>query len=113
MVMSNKKMVQQKNNTKNNLPPIKQLDEYKMQLQNELAALLEFWIQNTPDGEFGGFYGKLDNFNKVEPYAPKGAVLNSRILWSFSAAYNLDGNKEYLKIAERAYHYIADHFIDK
>jgi mannobiose 2-epimerase len=106
-------MVQQKQIIENNLLSFKQLNEYKTELQNGLKALLEFWVRNTPDNEFGGFYGKLDNLNKVEPGAPKGSVLNSRILWSFSAAYNLSGNKEYLEMAERAYNYITDHFIDK
>ncbi len=44
---------------------------------------------------------------------PKGSVLNSRILWAFSAAYNLTGNLDYLYTAERAFDYVIDHFIDK
>src|SRR5450759_5831165 len=67
---------------------LQQLDQYKKELQNELSELLNFWQKNTIDNEFGGFYGKLDNSNKVFPHAPKGSVLNSRILWTFSAAYN-------------------------
>jgi mannobiose 2-epimerase len=61
----------------------------------------------------GGFYGKIDNDNRVIPGSPKGSVLNARILWSFSAAYNLTGKKLYLEIADRAYQYIVDHIIDK
>jgi mannobiose 2-epimerase len=38
--------------------------------------------------------------------------LVSRILWSFSAAYNLTKKKEYLTIAERAFQYLIDHFLD-
>ena len=45
--------------------------------------------------------------------SPKGAVLNSRILWAFSAAYNLTKNEDYLRTATRAFHYISSHFIDK
>ena len=92
---------------------LQQLDQYKKELQNELSGLLNFWQKNTVDKEFGGFYGKLDNSNKVFPGAPKGSVLNSRILWTFSAAYNLTGNMDYLDTAERAFRYIIDHFIDK
>ncbi len=92
---------------------LQQLDQYKKELQNELSELLNFWQKNTIDNEFGGFYGKLDNSNKVFPHAPKGSVLNSRILWTFSAAYNLTGNMDYLNTAERAFVYIIDHFIDK
>jgi mannobiose 2-epimerase len=90
-----------------------QLELYKKELQEELSAILYFWHRHTPDTAMGGFYGKLDNFNKVFNDAPKGSVLNSRILWAFSSAFNLTGNNDYLNVAERAFEYIVDHFIDK
>ena len=89
------------------------LQKYKSDLENELKEILSFWQNNTIDKEFGGFYGRLDNTNHVFPNAAKGSVLNSRILWSFSAAYNLTANTEYLHFAERAFQYIITHFIDK
>jgi mannobiose 2-epimerase len=39
--------------------------------------------------------------------------LNCRILWSFSAGFNLTANPGYLGIAERAFQYITENFIDK
>jgi mannobiose 2-epimerase len=39
-------------------------------------------------------------------------VLNARILWTFSAAYNANPDPRYLEIANRAYQYIMDHFLD-
>ncbi len=97
----------------NDIVSVPRLEEYKKELQNELSAILNFWQENTIDKEFGGFYGKLDNSNKVFPTAPKGSVLNSRILWTFSAAYNLTENIAYLNTAEMAFSYIIDHFVDK
>lgn len=97
----------------NDIVSVPRLEEYKKELQNELSAILNFWQENTIDKEFGGFYGKLDNSNKVFPAAPKGSVLNSRILWTFSAAYNLTENIAYLNTAEMAFSYIIDYFIDK
>jgi len=44
--------------------------------------------------------------------AVKGAVLNARILWSFSAAYNLTRDEHLLVVAERSLSYVLDHFID-
>ncbi|RYZ28135.1 MAG: N-acyl-D-glucosamine 2-epimerase, partial [Chitinophagaceae bacterium] len=41
------------------------------------------------------------------------SVLNSRILWSFSAAFNYTKNKEYKVLAERAFQYLSNHFVDK
>jgi cellobiose epimerase len=91
----------------------RELDIYKEELKTELENILRYWINNTMDNTYGGFYGKIDNDNVVIPDAPKGCVLNARILWSFSAAYNLSNKKEYLEVANRAYAYITDHGIDK
>ena len=97
----------------NDILPLNTLKKYKSELENELSEILGYWQKNAIDKEFGGFYGKLDNFNKVFHEAPKGSILNSRILWTFSAAYNLNGNEDYLYVAERAFQYIVTHFIDK
>ena len=89
------------------------LENYQKDLKHELFRILDFWQQNTIDKTNGGFYGKIDNENKIFQEAPKGSVLNSRILWTFSAAYNLTKNTAYLIVAERAFRYIRDFFIDK
>jgi cellobiose epimerase len=78
------------------------INTYKKDLSAELGNIMDYWINNTQDIVEGGFYGKIDNDNQVIPASPKGSVLNARILWSFSAAYNLTGKKEYLEIADRA-----------
>jgi mannobiose 2-epimerase len=89
------------------------LEKYKTDLENELLQILGFWQENTIDKANGGFYGKINNDNKIFVEAPKGSVLNSRILWSFSASFNLTKNPEYLQTAEIAFTYVRDHFIDK
>ena len=88
------------------------LSGLKDELSAELTDILDYWINHTIDEQYGGFFGKIDNYNEVDYQAPKGSVLNARILWAFSAAYNLNGKEEYLKIAERAYQYITNYFID-
>jgi mannobiose 2-epimerase len=89
------------------------LRQYKEEMENELEEILSWWMETTLDEKNGGFIGKIDHDNKIYPDAPKGSVLNSRILWTFSSAYILTSNKEYLKIAERAFDYLTAHFIDK
>ena len=91
---------------------IKQLGIYKKELNDELGRILKYWADLTPDNAHGGFYGKIDNDNQVTPGAPKGAVLNARILWTFSAAYNLKHESVNLELAHRAYQYITKYFID-
>jgi mannobiose 2-epimerase len=85
---------------------------YKNDLERELDNILNYWLTTTIDTVNGGFFGKISDNNQVDAYAPKGVVLNSRILWTFSAAYNFTKNKEYQAPAHRACQYITEHFID-
>jgi mannobiose 2-epimerase len=89
------------------------LQQFKEDLENQLQNILDFWRNKTIDDLNGGFFGRIDNNDKIITDAPKGSVLNSRILWTFSAAYNLTKSETYLKTAERAFEYLKDHFIDK
>ena len=74
--------------------------------------ILHFWIDKMVDRENGGFYGRIDAQEVLHPDAEKGAILNARILWSFSAAYRILNKKEYLDMATRAKEYIIQYFID-
>lgn len=85
--------------------------QYKGELEVELINIIKYWSTYTVDEVNGGFLGKVANDNTADAFADKGAVLNARILWSFSAAYNLDKSFG-LKLADRAYDYIISHFID-
>ncbi len=85
----------------------------KKELQQELANILQYWMQHTVDEQYGGFHGKINNNNIVDSNAPKGLVLNARILWAFSAAYNQTKEIKWLAIADRAYQYLIAHFLDK
>ena len=90
------------------------MQNLKSELHNELVNnILPYWIDKVVDKENGGFYGCIDGGEQVHPTAGKGVVLNTRILWTFSAAYRLEKNPEYLKIAERAFDYIQKYFTDK
>lgn len=84
--------------------------EMKQCLENNI---LRYWIDKVTDKEHGGYYGRVDGHDHVHPEAEKGAILNGRILWAFSAAYRVMKNKEYLDAATRAKDYILNHFIDK
>ena len=80
-------------------------------MQNLRDNILPYWIEKMVDPR-GGFYGRRDGYDKLDENAPKGAILNGRTLWSFSAAYRVTGRKEYLDIATRARDYIMEHFYD-
>src|ERR1044072_8695294 len=89
------------------------LQQYKQEITGELFSILDYWMQHAIDKVNGGFAGKIDNENNVDLSAPKGSVLNARILWAFSAAYNQYKNKNYLDTATRAFNYIEKYFFDK
>lgn len=88
------------------------LSTYKAELEKERENTLNYWMDNTLDEADGGFWGRINNDNKVIPGSPKGSVLNTRILWSFAAAYNHSKNALHLGIAAIAYRYIVHRFMD-
>lgn len=90
----------------------KKLVQYKIEMEQELENILAYWMKHSIDEMHGGFVGKIDQDGNVYK-APKGSVLNSRILWTFSAAYNLTKNKKYLPVAERAFQFLTEKLIDK
>ncbi len=86
----------------------------KQEMQDVLQNnILRFWLDKMVDRENGGFYGRIDGQEVLHADAEKGAILNARILWSFSAAYRVLHDEEYLEAATRAKDYIIEHFIDK
>ncbi|MEO5891412.1 MAG: AGE family epimerase/isomerase [Ferruginibacter sp.] len=90
----------------------KQLTLYREEAIAELNNILSYWIQNTHDALNGGFIGRIDENNISYADAPKGAVLNARILWAFSAAYKITGDPEHLHFARIAFNYFTANFID-
>ncbi|MET0298843.1 MAG: AGE family epimerase/isomerase [Flavitalea sp.] len=88
------------------------LQKYSGEVKTELGNILSFWSGKMPDKQNGGFIGRIGGDNQVYPESPKGAVLNSRILWTYSAAYLHDKNSANLELADRAYDYLAKFFID-
>ena len=101
----------------------------KREVQEVLTTnILPFWMNKMVDREHGGFYGRMDGTGVLHPEAEKGAILNARILWTFSAAYRVlsevrgeksevRGEKQevnkYLEMATRAKDYFIEHFIDQ
>jgi len=84
-------------------------DEIRRELSDNI---LGFWMNHALDTVNGGFIGKISQEMTRISDAEKSLVLNTRILWTFSAAYRQINNSSYLEMAERAYAYIKDHFVD-
>ena len=86
----------------------------RKEMEEELTDnILPFWMNRMTDEANGGFYGRITGTGILMPETEKGAVLNARILWTFSAAYRLLKKEEYLSAATRAKRYVIDHFYDR
>ena len=66
--------------------------------------LLPYW-RATTDEKNGGFIGQITGENIPVETADKGIILNTRILWSFSASYRIIKDKNLLNYAQRAKEY--------
>ena len=75
--------------------------------------LLPYWIRTAPDPERGGFVGRVGQGEVVDPDAARGALLTSRILWTFAAAHQRWPDAGYLGMADRACHDLLDRFWDE
>ncbi|MHA6247467.1 AGE family epimerase/isomerase [Pontibacter sp. CAU 1760] len=89
------------------------LAAFRQEAAAELDRILDFWMQHAVDAARGGFVGQMDHAGRVNPDAPKGGVLNARILWAFSAAYRHTQDPEHLWMAERAFDYVQRYFLDE
>lgn len=72
--------------------------------------ILPYW--ETLKDPAGGFYGRIDGDGALHEDAPRGAVLNARILWTYSALYRRFHRKEHLIMAVHAKDYFVGYFLD-
>lgn len=84
-------------------------DEARAEL---VERVLPFWAERTLDDAHGGFVGRIDGHGRRVPGAPKGSVLNARILWTFAAACHALGTDRWCDEADRAYDALRAHFAD-
>ena len=91
-------------------------DSTVMQLKKEIIKdlkgnILPFWVKRSPD-IMDGFWGALNFDGTPKMDAPRGGILNTRLVWTFSSAYRLLKDTLYLKLANRAQRYFINRFID-
>jgi cellobiose epimerase len=93
---------------------VAELSGYRNFFSKELHEnILPYWITYGVEKNGHGFYGAVDLDGNPVPTANKSCVLNSRILWTFSAAARLGGNPEYASMADRAYKVVTEDFEDR
>ena len=87
-------------------------EQLKKEIVQDLTEnILPFWVNRSSDPS-GGFYGTLNFDGTPGANAMKGGILNARLVWTFSTAYRILEDEQYLTLANRAQRYFIDYFID-
>ncbi|HLP09232.1 MAG TPA: AGE family epimerase/isomerase [Opitutaceae bacterium] len=89
------------------------LRELGRRAETELRGeILPFWLMHVRDRERGGFFGRIDNDLDVDKGEPRGSLLTSRILWTFSAAHRRYSTWDYREMARWAFADLQQRFWD-
>lgn len=86
-------------------PPAAAADQHHLaaDAERELREnILPFWLEHARDRARGGFVGRIGPDMRVDAAAPRGVLLTSRILWTFSAAEARFRRREYREMADWA-----------
>lgn len=81
----------------------------RAEVRAEAMRLLDWWAGHLVDDR-GGFYGEVDAEDRPVAEAAKSIILNTRLLWFFSAMAAADDRAAGL--AKRAADYLRAHFLD-
>ena len=93
--------------------PSVELEKFHAQVSEHLFDFyLPFWCGPALDPENGGWMGWLSNDLKPDRSQPKGLIVNSRILWAFSAVHRVRPEPVYFEMAERALDLVMNKFWD-
>ncbi|HEY5913315.1 MAG TPA: AGE family epimerase/isomerase [Verrucomicrobiae bacterium] len=92
---------------------LKRLEDFAARVRRELFGnILPFWTGPALDHQHGGWLAWLSNDLKPDHSRPKGLILNSRILWAFSAVYRAYPDLLCRQMAERAAEVVMNRFWD-
>ncbi|MCM1502796.1 MAG: AGE family epimerase/isomerase [Bacteroidales bacterium] len=96
------------------------------QVKKELTEnILPYWIKRMCNPS-GGFHGRITGTGELDTSAPRGAIMNARMLWTFASAHRIlehkasalpsdrstDSQTPYLDMALRAKRELVDNFYD-
>ena len=91
---------------------LKSLGSLKEESHEELNRILDFWSHEVYQLDSGIFIGRIDHNGNKYPEADLGAVLITRILWTFSAAFKFSPKQQYKQVANSAFNLVRDRFWD-
>lgn len=87
--------------------------DYLGRIETDLRRnILPFWMEKAINPADDAFLGSLTNDLVADLTVERGALLTSRILWAYAAAYRQYRDPIYLTMADRAYRDLTNHFHD-
>lgn len=90
-----------------------ELKKFSAQVSEHLFDFyLPFWCGPALDNENGGWMAWLANDLKPDRTQPKGLIVNTRILWAFSAAHRAKPQAVLKAMATRAFEFVTTKFWD-
>ena len=88
-------------------------ESFAEQVQQHLFDFyLPFWCGPALDREQGGWMAWLGNDLRADRTQPKGLIVNTRILWAFSAVHQVRPEPLYSDLAWRAFDFVTSRFWD-
>jgi len=92
---------------------ISKAQDYADKIEGDLRQnILTFWMQHSKSPS-GTFHGSVTNELQIDPSAERGSLLTSRILWTFSSAYEHYSHEPYLEMAHYAYDDLMRYYVDE
>ena len=89
------------------------LKAFAQSIEDQLYGhIMPFWCGPALDPVHGGWMGWLSNDLKSDRTQPKGLIVNSRILWAFSAVHREHPEKLFRQMADRALDWVMNRFWD-
>jgi len=90
------------------------LTSYRERIETDLRQnILPFWRQHVMDREHRTFFGSLTNDLVLDRGVTRGALLTTRILWTYAAAYRRYRDAASLEMADFAYADLLARFLDR
>lgn len=78
-----------------------------------LTRVLPFWERHSVDADCGGFITHLDCSGRIADPSEKFLVMQTRMIYSFAAAAEMGGSREWLNLAEQGVIFLLEHFRDR
>jgi len=88
--------------------------DYASRIEADLEKnILPFWMRHAVDRDRGGFVGALSDDLVIDHAPARGALLTSRILWTYAAAQRRCPDAALLAMARHAYTDLMGRFADR